>query len=246
MSAIRRRLLTAASNVKGDPLAGVNIGDPFMGGYYAGIIDTTRGNIIAADDNQVGKRYALIVSPQSLESWQNHTNASGVTPFPTGCRTRWDGLTATTALATDAGTWNAADYCYGLTYPADAASRWYLPAMDELEVLYRNLKPDTGSNSSFAQSGTFPGGSQAPGYNPSSDPTGAAYTSTDPAQTTATIFQKYAAEALDASTTDYWSSTELDDSYAWGQRFTGSLVGRQDSLAKNTACTVRPVRRLLL
>ena len=42
------------------------IGASFMGGYYAGIIDTTKGNIIPADTSQTGLRYALIVAPKSL------------------------------------------------------------------------------------------------------------------------------------------------------------------------------------
>ena len=62
---MRRALLTAG---KANPLAGVNIGDSFMGGYYAGIIDTTQGNIIAADQSQTGLRYALIVAGKSLET----------------------------------------------------------------------------------------------------------------------------------------------------------------------------------
>ncbi len=36
-----------------------------------------------------------------------------------------------------------AAYCRNLTFPSDGGSRWYLPAKNELELLYRNLKPTT-------------------------------------------------------------------------------------------------------
>jgi len=62
------------------------LGAPVAGGYYAGLIDTLTGNIIAADDYQTGLRYALIVSDKSLEGGRGSSPASGL---PTG-DLEWD------------------------------------------------------------------------------------------------------------------------------------------------------------
>ena len=123
--------------------SGPAIGDPFMGGFFAGIIDTTKGNIIPADASQTGLRYALIVAPKSLENTSLQYKTAG-SAAPTAARTRWDGLSATIAM--NSATYPAAQWCYGRSYPADDASPWYLPAMDELELIYRNLKPTTTNN----------------------------------------------------------------------------------------------------
>ena len=238
---MRRAMLTAASGVVLPA-----IGDPFMGGYFAGIIDTTKGNIIAADASQTGLRYALIVAPQSLESSPLAYKPTD-SAAPAAASTRWDGLTATIAMNSSA--YPAAQWCYGQSYPTDDASRWYLPAMDELELIYRNLKPTTDSNYTSSSSGsTFPGGSQAPGYNPSSDPAGSAYSSSVPAQTSVAAFKSGGAQALGASVTSYyWSATEYSSSNAWAQSLKGGFSGYQTGINKGSGTRrVRPVRRLPL
>lgn len=101
------------------PLAGVNIGDPFMGGYYAGIIDTTKGNIITADASQAGLRYALIVAGIGSENASLPYEATTGSAMPSACSTLWDGLTATQALAGAGSNYSAATYCAGLSYPDD-------------------------------------------------------------------------------------------------------------------------------
>jgi hypothetical protein len=225
------------------------IGAAFMGGYYAGTIDTTKGNIIAADASQTGAKYALIVSPQSLQS---SLMQYGVSTSVAAARTRWDGLTATLAMASTS--YPAANYCYGLSYPSDAASRWYLPAMDELELIYRNLKPKADANYTTAAAcaaGSFPysGTTLNHGYDPSSSPAGAAYTSASPAQTTVAAFQYGGAQALGNATSDIylWSATEYASTDAWIQDPWGSQAGRQNNASKNGSYfLVRPVRRLLL
>jgi len=117
--------------------------------------------------------------------------------------------------------------------------------MDELELIYRNLKPVTADNSTFDSTRAFPG-QQNSGFNPSSDPTGSAYTATgEPFQTSVTDFQNGGAEAVDLER--YWSSTDADEEgRAWFQRFTSSgnegLQGAFDKLF--TIPSVRPVRRV--
>ncbi|HMA79170.1 MAG TPA: hypothetical protein VKP88_08770, partial [Candidatus Paceibacterota bacterium] len=85
------------------------LGAPVAGGYYAGVIDTVAGTIIAADDYQTGLRYALIVAPKDLEGGRGSSPVSGL---PTGdlewdtqdrggeagCFTRWNGLEATNVI----------------------------------------------------------------------------------------------------------------------------------------------------
>jgi hypothetical protein len=117
--------------------------------------------------------------------------------------------------------------------------------MDELELIYRNLKPVTADNFTFDSTRVFPGQHNS-GFNPSSDPTGSAYTATgEPFQTSVTDFQNGGAEAVDLER--YWSSTDADEGgSAWNQIFTKSgSEGKQLALFKDlTSRSVRPVRRV--
>ena len=233
------------------------IGDAFMGGYYAGIIDTTQGNIIAADASQVGARYALIVSPKSLQIAKRYKSTSSFAPSAT--RTRWDGLTATTAMAADAEIYYAADYCAGLTYPTDDASSWYMPALDELEMLYRHFKPYPQANLQWninrAAGPLFPDTVAPAGENISSDPPYAGYTSGSPAQTTVLAFKApNGSERFtffnDDSTMYFRSSTESSQLRAWTQAMNTAGSGFQYELINKDQndeyFCVRPVRRLIL
>ena len=216
------------------------IGDPFMGGYYAGIIDTVDGNIIAGDSSQTGLRYALIMSPESLESAPlTYKNAN--TAAPVASRTRWNGLIASASMV--GATYPAANYANELAYPNDGASPWYLPAMDELELLYRNFKPGNADNVVAARyASDFPGAAATQGENISSSPQSSGYTTSVPAQSTLALFQTGGAEALDRLY--YFSSTENSSIKVWEQTTTasaGSFIAN-----KTDARYVRPVRRLLL
>jgi hypothetical protein len=119
--------------------------------------------------------------------------------------------------------------------------------MDELELIYRNLKPVTADNFVGNDTIAFPG-SQDSGFNPSSDPTGSAYTASgEPFQTSVTDFQDGGAEAVDLEF--YWSSTDADEGgRAWFQVFTDSgIEGAQNASRKDdTSRSVRPVRRVVL
>lgn len=239
---MRRAMLTA---VGGIPLPA--IGEAFMGGFYVGIIDTTKGNIIPTDASQTGLRYALIVAPASLQTVRQYKTAASAAPAAT--RTRWDGLAAT--LSMNQVVYEAAQYCSGLSYPSDGASQWYLPAMDELELIYRNLKASTEGDSTWNQfSSIFPPTAQDSGYNPSSDPAKAAYSSGEVPQTAVTAFRSGGAQALGLQGNDYafWTSTEYNGPEAWAQYQSGSSVsGRQASVSKDSySCRIRPVRRLIL
>jgi hypothetical protein len=124
-----------------------NIGDPFQGGFFAGLISHT------ADGNAT---HALIVAPAA-------TGATG-TGYPVTTNLAWkttntdtpgafsefDGVANMTAIIA-AGIVNhpAAQFCHDLVI--DGYDDWYLPSRLELEIAYFNLKPTTDLN--FTSSG---------------------------------------------------------------------------------------------
>ena len=225
----------------GGSIAIPSIGENVYGGYYAGLIDTTRvGSIDSDDEYQTGAKYLLIVAPQSLET--TSTFYPTFTAGPSGLETRWDGLSATTVLKNASSDWAAATYCYDLSYPSDAGSRWYLPAMDELVLVYRNLKPTTTSNLVDSISSTFPGGFVANGNNISSDPSLSAHTSGNPGQTSVTVFKTGGSESMD-SASPYWSVTKRESGTGFRVGFSSGFW--QSSGYQNSG-SVRPVRRVLL
>lgn len=237
------------------------IGAPVVGGFYAGLIDTIKGDIQTspADAYQTGLRYALIVGPKALEGGRGtgtgdkrwYTSNTGTN---NDARTRWNGLEATNAiLDLNDSDYEAHDHIADVraSDPPPATpggSDWYMPAMDELEVLYRNFKPNNADNDERTFSGTFPG-SQTGGTNPSSDPQGAPYVNDPriPDETLLALFkQSGGAETLDQLR--YWSATEASDDRAWRQGFTlAGFEGFQDNFTKTaTFASVRPVRRVVL
>jgi len=224
----------------------IQAGDAFAGGFFVGYIDTVAGTIDSQDDYQTGERYALIVSPQSIESSNTKWDSQDRTAED-GSFTRWDGLSSTNSiLAKNDTSYEAFEHIRSIRssnpVPSDGGSDWYIPAMDELEIIYRNLKPTTENNAITSLTRTFPG-TQDSGFNPSSDPNGSAYTAGDPSQTTVTEFQDGGAESIASSRC--WSSTDADSSGLVWRQFITSGAGEQDTLGKDNAfCGVRPVRRI--
>lgn len=189
------------------------IGQPFGGGYFAGLISTA-GNGVAD--------YYLIVAPNSSGyavdvKW---ANASGTT----GATSVINGNTNSTTL--NSPSYPAAYFCKGLTI--GGYSDWYLPARNELEICYYNLKPDTTSNSTTSGADTNAVPSRASNY-----------TAGNPAQTSASAFQIYNGEDFDIS--GYWSSTEAASTTARYQTFDN---GNQTSSGKTALFRVRAVRRV--
>ena len=136
-------------------------------------------------------------------------------------------------------------------YPAvstPGGTEWYLPAMDELELLYRNFKPNGADNFTDDRSYAFPG-NQVQGTNPSSAIEGFAYENSPriPDVTYIDLFKEGNAQAIDLDR--YWSTTDADEGgRAWAQRFTSSgAEGIQYADGKdNDIISVRPVRRVVL
>lgn len=189
------------------------IGDAYQGGYYAGQID------------QSGTIYNLVVGPVASAQttsvqWKiANTSTAGTTSVI-------DGPANSTAM--NDVTHPAAQFCEAVT--TGGFTDWYMPAKNELEVCFYNLKPGTANNNTSS------------GINANSVPARASnYTALGaPLQTTATDFQSTGAE--DFISNYYWSSTEFSAGYAWQQRFSD---GRQyTGYLKTYSGRVRAIRRV--
>jgi hypothetical protein len=193
------------------------IGDAYQGGFYAGQISTA-GNGIAD--------YNLVIGPKasaqnSTKQWKtSNTTTAGTTSDING---------PSNSSTMNNATHPAAQFCEGLTI--GGFSDWYMPAKNELEVCYYNLKPTTTSNLT----------SPASGINPNAVPARAsAYTAGNPAQTSAAAFvTSTGTEAFDD--TNYWASTQYSAVYAFFPNFD---TGRQIFQYKSYAYRVRAIRRV--
>ena len=211
------------------------IGSFFQGGYFTGYI------------NQGGQRYAILVAPAA--SGQSSTGLQwkqANTGDTSQTITLNNGQASTASVTSGSSTIHpAAAFCSELTI--NGFSDWYLPARDELELCYRNLKPTTNLNNApnvrSKSNFVYPEGNDVSGdtvgINRNSDPTGAAYTSTNPARTSVLAFRSGGAEAfLEAL---YWSSSEFSNIATWWQNFQD---GAQSNSNKDQVRRVRAVRRV--
>jgi hypothetical protein len=239
------QMLMMGAAVKTSPFFTMPFGTFTDGGYFTGII------------NQGGSKYAIIVAPKSSGFSSNLRYKNTSTAAPAATQTLNNGSAATAAMvaAGNSTEYPAAHFCNNLTI--GGFSDWYLPARDELELCYRNLKPTTDANdtSNRAKSSiNYPEGNDVSGdtmgVNRNSDPTGAAYTSGNPAQTSVLAFQADGSEAFDipSITAVYWSSSEASVEGAWEQSFGPAISGSQfsgtGSFGKANFRAVRAVRRV--
>ena len=195
------------------------IGDAYGGGFFAGQINVS------------GTKYNLVVSPKA--SGENSSRSWGGYGTSTGLTSVIDGPTNSAALAALGAGYQAATFCEGLTI--GGYSDWYLPAKNELEVLYYFLKPTTNANNTSS-------GSNANAVSP--EPISTNYTSGSPAQTNAGIgFRTGEANAFVSDR--YWSSSE-DTGFPAEAAFTSFFSdGYQGNTNKSDAYYVRAVRRVL-
>jgi hypothetical protein len=199
------------------PAPPVTIGQAYGGGFYAGKISTAGTGV--AD-------YYLIVAPYSTGNALKKWGPEGVA---TGQTSVINGPTNSVALAALGSTYEAATFCEGLTI--GGYTDWYLPAKNELEVCYYFLHPDTATNDTSA-------GSNANAVSP--EPISANYSSSSPAQTTASLFVLGQSEAFYQA--NYWSSTEGSANGTWVQAFSGG--GQGISAFKGYNWNTRAVRRV--
>lgn len=177
-------------------------GTQYAGGFYVGRMKIN------------GVRYALIVAPKAAGEAVN-------TPITSGNRSAdilsdWDGAANTAAMVANP-VQEAAAFCKNLTI--GGFTDWVLPARDQLELCYRNLKPGTTANDTGAGYGS----------NPNADPPTPDYTSASPAQTISTAFRVGGSEAF--ASTEYWSSTGYTSTTAITKSFdSGTPIQRNRGL----------------
>jgi len=193
------------------------IGAAYEGGFFAGQI------------NQSANIFNLVVAPLSSgetigPKWKNVNTATA------GADSDIDGPQNTTDIVADGNStvYPAGHFCNDLVI--GGYTDWYLPAKNELEVCYYNLKPTTASNNTSS------------GINANAVPARASnYTAGNPAQTTASAFiTSTGTESFRSA--DYWSSTESSATSGWVQFF---VSGNQYTSYKDfTNRRVRAVRRV--
>lgn len=187
------------------------IGAAFEGGFFAGRFR------IGPDE------FALIAAPKATGETTGEWGKRG--EHIDGASSCFDGHANTIAMA-EAG---SAVAQWALELEINGHADWYIPSRDELEILYRNLKPTTEENyCSFRD-----------GDNASSVPPGFPYTPLLPAQSVAEAFREGGAEVFDAAW--HWSSTQYSPGYAWTQTF---YHGVQYGHGKGTGFRVRAVRKI--
>ena len=199
------------------------IGTPYEGGFFAGYISHTADGVAT---------HGLIVAPRA-------TGASG-TGYTLTTFYQWkttaDSTSGTDSLfdgASNSANMNnashpAAQFCEGLTI--GGYSDWYLPALYELDIAYKNLKPTTTNNlTSF-------------GINPYAVPArGSNHTAEDPARTLSTAFQSGGAEAFVADS--HWASTQVSTVSAYDLNFGD---GQRRILTKISTIYTRAFRKFAL
>jgi hypothetical protein len=199
------------------------IGAAYEGGFFAGQIGVSG---VATHNLVVGP----VSSAQSTTlQWKNANTATA------GADSVINGPQNTADMVADgnATVYPAAHFCNDLVI--GGFSDWYMPAQNELDVCYFNLKPTTQSNNTSS------------GINANAVPARASnYTAGTPAQTSATDFQSGGTEAFNSSAGGtggvYWSSTEFSATYVWLQRFD---LGTQYNVSyKTNVKKLRAIRRV--
>lgn len=204
-----------AQEVLNADIALLKPGMPFAGGFYVGQI------------NVHGTTRLLIVSPKAQGDLRGTWNDSD--DMVEGALSYCDGRGNTAAMAA-AGS-ELAKQITGLEI--NGFTDWYIPAQDELELMYRTLKPTDDSNYLYGRSG----------INVSAFPPSYPYTADLPAQTCIEAFREGGNEAFEAAW--YWTSTQRagNSDCAWMQYFDG---GGQDDDLKSYESRARAVRSLIL
>jgi len=195
------------------------IGAAFGGGFYAGQIGVSS---VAT--------YNLVIAPASSGQFIGAWKTSNTTTAGTGSVI--DGPANTAAMiAAGAAAHPCGQFCDNAVI--GGFSDWYMPAKNEMEVCYYNLKPTTATNDTGS------------GINANAVPARASnYSAGTPAQTSATAFQSGNAEAFTSSGNpgDYWNSTERDSTFAFLTRM--NRGGQYYDGKSFAGFSVRAVRRV--
>lgn len=207
-------------------------------------------------DWAVMSRFRSILAPKSQGESAPIALKFENTAMPTATQTLTEGWESTNAMVV-AGTaeeYPAAHWARELVI--NGFDDWYIPARDELELFWRNLKPVTTDNYdpdglrqlsgiNYQKDGAYTDAARGRGLNLNSYPQGATYTLTDPAQTTATAFQAGGPEE-NTWNNYFWSSSEYSAANAWYQYWVASYPGVQGNKGKTNPRRVRAVRRSII
>lgn len=207
-------------------------------------------------DWAVMSRFRSILAPKSQGESAPIALKFENTAMPTATQTLTEGWESTNAMVV-AGTaeeYPAAHWARELVI--NGFDDWYIPARDELELFWRNLKPVTTDNYdpdglrqlsgiNYQKDGAYTDAARGRGLNLNSYPQGATYTLTDPAQTTATAFQAGGPEE-NRWNNYFWSSSEYSAANAWRQNWNASHPGNQGNFLKTNLGRVRAVRRSII
>ena len=192
------------------------IGQAYGGGFYAGQIGVS----------SVATHYLVVGPLSSADSSKQCKNANTAIP---GADSVIDGPQNTADMVADGSStvYPAAHFCNDLV--VGGFSDWYLPAKNEMEICYYNLKPNTNTNNT------------GEGINPNAVPARTSnYTSGDPARTSAAAFiSSSGAEAFGLET--YWTSSEFSATQVFGPYM---VNGTTYSHNKTNSFRVRAVRRV--
>lgn len=214
--------------------AAPTMGSAYKGGYFGGrIYDGVN-------------YYDLIVSEKSVgeynTTWCNtDTYTTGVTSHIKGNE---NSLRLFAQSLNGPITHTAAQFCETLN--AGGYYDWYMPSMDELEVLYYFLKPTTDANNI--------GGGVVRAMNSHAvapEPVSTDYSSGTPAQTSVAHFRSGASQSFYGPSGSYpyqhWASSEASASPAYGGELLDFQTGEQTYTAKwSTNRSVRAIRRALI
>jgi hypothetical protein len=192
------------------------IGSAFGGGFFAGQIGVSS---VATHNLVIGP---VASAENSSKQYKNAQTAAA------GADSLINGPQNTADLVADGNStvYPAAHFCNNLVI--GGFSDWYMPAKNELEVCYYNLKPTTNNNNTGS------------GINANAVPARASnYTLSSPAQTSAANFKDTGAEYF--ASDSYWSSSDTTTRYAYMQYF---KFGSQYLNYKTASKRVRAIRRV--
>jgi hypothetical protein len=235
---------------------------------FIGTVTNATGNVITLNVTSISgsgtfsdwsfmSRYRLIAAPKASGENAGIRLKNANTALPTACQTLTEGWAATMAMFTaDTSTvYPAAHWARNLVI--NGFDDFFIPARDQLEPCWRNLKPvtnnnyttanrPTGASFSYANNGSYGDTANTHGLNNNSAPTGAAYTAAVPAQTAAAAFRTGGTEAYEFGSAYYWSSSDYNTTFAWHQYWSSSNPGYQLNLIKYSTPRVRAVRRSII
>lgn len=188
------------------------IGQPYGGGYFAGYISHSADGV---------PTHILIVSPK--EVGQSSLTYKIDNSSTTGTTNTFDGRFNTDFFLADSiSKYPAGQFCVNLSI--DGYTDWYLPSTYELDIAYFNLKPGTSSNITTGTTGVNIYAVPRRDVN---------FTTTNPRQTTATIFRTGGAQAFDAEsyrTSDGSAGgVALTFNFGFGSKSTSGILQSQAS-----------------